>query len=189
MTDESQNQPPEIPTVNSVQAADAQELSPEQIEFFRKLETIFMPYATRQRAEAYRTQGKSIEDKLPIRLVHYTSAEAALSIINSKCIWMRNATCMADYQEVEHGFKILHSFFSDGANNPLIRALDACAPGAAKTFDFDELVLMVSSTSGSESQRLPLWNGLTCRKGMTFARILKGHASSVLNAGLSSNQK
>src|SRR2546421_519490 len=44
---------------------------------------------------------------------------------------MRNATCMADYQEVQHGFNMLNSFFSDGSNNPLIRALDACVPEAA----------------------------------------------------------
>jgi hypothetical protein len=185
MTNESQNQPPETATVPSVQAASAQELSPEQIEFFIKLEAIFMPYATRQREEAYRKQGKSIENKLPIRLVHYTSASAALSIINSKYVWMRNATCMADYQEVEHGFKILHSFFSDGDKNPLIRALDACVPGAATeaitSFNqwwngdirFNTYITSISEHDEKEDLhgRLSMWRafgGSTARVAMVF---------------------
>jgi hypothetical protein len=107
-------------------------LTSEQIELFIKLETIFTPHLRRQRDDAYRNQGKRITEKQPIRLVHYTSASAALSIIKSKCIRMRNATCMADYQEVQHGYSMLHSFFSDGAENPFMRALDACVPGVAE---------------------------------------------------------
>ena len=108
------------------------ELTREEIERLIKLEAIFMPHSRRQREEAYRNQGKCFTEKQPIRLVHYTSAASALSIIKSKCIWMRNATCMADYQEVQHGFDILYRFFSDGlSNNPFVRSLDACVQGAA----------------------------------------------------------
>src|SRR6516162_8831523 len=102
------------------------ELTHVKIERLIKLEAIFM-HSRRQREEAYRNQGKCFTEKQPIRLVHYTSVAAALSIIKSKCIWMRNATCMADYQEVQHGFDILYRFFPDGlSNNPFVRALDAC---------------------------------------------------------------
>jgi hypothetical protein len=48
-----------------------------------------------------------------VRSVHYISAEAALKIIESKRVWMRNTVCMTDYREVQHGFSILHKFFSD----------------------------------------------------------------------------
>jgi hypothetical protein len=66
------------------------------------------------------------------RFVHYTSAKAALSIINSKRMWMRNARAMADYSEVLHGFSILSKFFSDEAKKAaFINALDECVPGIA----------------------------------------------------------
>lgn len=66
------------------------------------------------------------------RFVHYTSAENALSIINTKRLWMRNATCMSDYLEVQHGFYILAKFFSDKPSlDAFIGALDRSAPGAA----------------------------------------------------------
>lgn len=83
-----------------------------------------MPRAKSQRNNFYATQGK---------FVHYTTAEAALSIIADKRIWMRNTTCMADYREVQHGFDMLHKSFFDQANaTSFIEALDACCPGVAQ---------------------------------------------------------
>jgi len=156
------------------------ELTPEQIELFIKLETIFMPHTQRLRGETYTRQAKSITDKQPIRLVHYTSASAALSIIKSKCIWMRNATCMADYQEVQHGFNMLHSFFSDGSDNAFIRALDACVPGVANeaitTFDhwwndirFNTYITSISEHDEKEDLhgRLSMWRAF----GDSTARV------------------
>ncbi|MEQ8743165.1 DUF2971 domain-containing protein [Parasphingorhabdus sp.] len=35
--------------------------------------------------------------------VHYTSTDAALSIINNREIWLRNSTVMNDYSEMAHG--------------------------------------------------------------------------------------
>jgi len=97
-------------------------LSPE-IEFWIKMESIFMPYARRHRDAAL---------KNGIRFVHYTSAEAALSIIRSKRVWMRNAVCMADYREIQHGFDILSGFFSDKSKlDSFVSALDMRAPGVA----------------------------------------------------------
>ena len=42
------------------------------------------------------------------KLVHYCSAETALSIIQKKRVWMRNASMMNDYSEIQYG---LHHFF------------------------------------------------------------------------------
>jgi hypothetical protein len=98
-----------------------------------------MPYAMKQRADAFKEQtGKSLdavsaEDRL--RLAHYTSADSALKIINSKRIWMRNASCMSDYSEVQHGFDILQRYFRNRDRAGVARfsaALDACAPGVAQ---------------------------------------------------------
>jgi hypothetical protein len=102
-----------------------------------RLESIFMPYAMKQRREAFREQtGKSLEDATNddrLRFAHYTSADAALKIIQSKRIWMRNASCMSDYREVQHGFDILQRYFSDNDKTARFSAaLDACAPGVAQ---------------------------------------------------------
>ena len=99
---------------------------PEHVQLLMRLESIFMPYATRQRRNLYPN------DANQARFVHYTSAEAALNIIKTKRIWMRNTTCMSDYREVQHGFEILNRFFSDELKqNAFVEALDGCSPGAA----------------------------------------------------------
>lgn len=98
-------------------------MSGEELEFRMKMESIFMPYARRHRDEALMNR---------IRFVHYTSAESALSIIRNKRIWMRNAVCMTDYREVQHGYEILNAFFSDKGNvDSFVSAVDICAQGVA----------------------------------------------------------
>lgn len=97
-------------------------LSPER-ELTRKLEGIFMPEARKIRDAFYANSR---------RFVHYTSADAALKIIKTKRLWMRNTTCMIDYREVEHGFEMFRSFFSnEEKRKAFTEALDASIPGAA----------------------------------------------------------
>jgi hypothetical protein len=99
---------------------------PEDVRLAMQLENIFMPHTTRQRRKLYEN------DKNHARFVHYTSAEAALSIIKSKRVWMRNTTCMSDYRELQHGFDSFKNFFSDESNHKaFIEAVDVCVPGAA----------------------------------------------------------
>lgn len=104
-------------------------LTPEQLQLILRLESIFMPYARRQRIQA------GFDDEHtqpPIRFVHYTSADAALKIIKSKRMWMRNTTCMTDYREVQHGLQIMQKFLSDKTKtDSLMAALDACSSGIA----------------------------------------------------------
>ena len=96
----------------------------EQFQLGVRLEGVFMPYARRQRDGLYDSGAKPAA-----RFVHYTSAEAALKIIESKRVWMRNTTCMADYREVQHGFEILQRFFSDEKiKKEFYAALDAVSP-------------------------------------------------------------
>jgi hypothetical protein len=59
-----------------------------------KFAEIFMPYH-------YQRQKKILLEKT--RLVHYTNAEAATSIIKNKEFWLRESSCMNDYLEVTHG--------------------------------------------------------------------------------------
>jgi len=84
-----------------------------------------MPYNKQAMYQRYPDQTKG-------RFVHYTTAEAALSIIRTKRFWLRNTNCMSDYREVQHGFDIFNRYFLDAAKRTaFVDAFDACVPGAA----------------------------------------------------------
>lgn len=110
------------------------EESPADAQLVVRLEEIFMPEARRQRSEAYARQYPHENTPVgkPIRLAHYTSAEAGLSIVRSKRVWMRNATCMSDYREVTHGITMLKQAFLDSPKFGYFRAaMDYCVSGVA----------------------------------------------------------
>jgi hypothetical protein len=137
-------------------------MSADELQLALKLQSIFMPHALDQRETFERAHG---------RFVHYTSAEAGLSIIRTKRVWMRNTTCMSDYSEVQHGRRLLHLFFSNEANRAgFVSALDACADGLAQEvftlFDqwwneiqFQSYVTSVSEHDPREDRhgRLSMW--------------------------------
>jgi len=87
-----------------------------------RIGTILMPYAT----EAY--------DRIAngTRFVHYTSAKSALEILQSRCIWIRNATCMNDYNEMRHGLQCLFDAFKTDAGTAFNAALEGCYPELSK---------------------------------------------------------
>jgi hypothetical protein len=93
-----------------------------------RMMSILMPHALKQMEAIYQgTPGQT-----HARFVHYTTAEAALSIIRTKRFWLRNTNCMSDYREVQHGFDIFNRYFSDvGKREAFFAAFDACAPGVA----------------------------------------------------------
>jgi hypothetical protein len=92
-----------------------------------------MPYAAKQIDEIYGVPEYSKVDELSARFVHYTTAEAALKIISSKRVWMRNTQCMIDFREVQHEFEMLLGFFADKAKGQLFfDAFDLSWPGVAK---------------------------------------------------------
>jgi hypothetical protein len=94
-----------------------------------QLASIFMPQAIKHQVAYYARSD-------PTRFVHYTSAEAAISIIRSKRLWMRNATRMADYREVQHGFNILDGYFGIPAKRRrFCRVIDTSVPGAVGAAD------------------------------------------------------
>jgi hypothetical protein len=157
-------------------------LTPEQHQLFLRLESIFMPQAKRQRLQARFGDGATGQ---PTRFVHYTSAEAALAIIRTKRFWMRNATCMSDYREVQHGFAMLNGFFSDkGKYDSFVAVLDACYPGVAqeavnlfnkwwRDIQFSTYIASLSEHDDKEdfNGRLSMWRafgGNTARVAVVF---------------------
>ena len=93
-----------------------------------RIMSITMPHALKQMQTMY----QRTPDQTHARFVHYTTAEAALSIIRTKRFWLRNTNCMSDYREVQHGFDIFNRYFLDAAKRKaFVDAFDACIPGAA----------------------------------------------------------
>jgi hypothetical protein len=80
---------------------------------FNILDNILNPFSVSERK-------RIVSDN--VKLVHYTSSENAVNIIKNKCLWMRNTSCMNDYSEVGHGYRVVHDFFakkkdSNGSHN------------------------------------------------------------------------
>lgn len=173
-------------------------VAPEQMELLIKLGDIFMPVARRQQDELYQRDRNTGSGLDSARFVHYTSAEAALSIIKNKRVWMRNAMCMADYREVQHGFEILQRFFSDKTKlDVFVAALDECTPGAAmeainlfnqnwNTTRFHTYITSISEHLSEEDQhgRLSMWRafgGNTARVALVFNIPWNSGATLALN--------
>src|ERR1700677_212970 len=98
--------------------------TPEQRLAFH-LEEIFMPEARRRREEFLAGPDP--------RFVHYTSAEAAISILEKKRLWLRNTTAMTDSREILHGFEMVRDFANDSDLVTRFRAaLDKTHPGIAE---------------------------------------------------------
>jgi hypothetical protein len=82
----------------------------------------------------YFTRIKEIEESEK-RFVYYTSADAAMSIIQNEAVWLRNVRSMNDYSEVSHGFDCLvDALKKDNGSRPLITYLDTLFPEFTKKF-------------------------------------------------------
>jgi hypothetical protein len=171
-------------------------LSPEEkFEQDKILESIFVPHARRRRNKVYELE------KLPFaRFVHYTSAEAALKIITQKRLWMRNAACMTDFREVQHGFSILSGFFSKEEKRKAFHAaVNAVAAGAGEeaikkfddwwklgTIQFKTFILSTSEHDSEEDLhgRLSMWRafgGATGRVGLVLNVPAQSKGAEAMN--------
>lgn len=70
------------------------------------------------------------------RLIHYTSADNAMSIIRGNQIWMKNIRLMNDFREVDHGFDLLRKAYTPPVDttpeiglHAVKRSLDDLFPG------------------------------------------------------------
>jgi hypothetical protein len=142
------------------------ELSKEQVEFQVRMESVFMPHSRRRRDTLVNEHGDYVG-----KFVHYTSAEAAINILNTKRVWMRNAMSMVDYSEVLHGFNVIDKLLKDAANwSKFNSAVDNCFDGLTKqTIDLfnswwehirtNTYITSISEHRPSEDQhgRLSMW--------------------------------
>lgn len=65
--------------------------------------------------------------------VHYTTADTAMQIIRKGVFWLRNATCMNDYSEVQHGLDKVIGFFGQPESAKFWECLDGAHPGLSQS--------------------------------------------------------
>ncbi|MEH6718885.1 MAG: DUF2971 domain-containing protein [Aurantimonas endophytica] len=87
----------------------------EQLRVFQ----IFFPYAF-GRQMLMRSTGK--------RFVHYTTAEAAFSVIRNREVWMRKSAVMNDFSETEHGLRCLAYAYNSENGQRFKALLDSLFP-------------------------------------------------------------
>jgi hypothetical protein len=91
-----------------------------------QLAALFFPYATKKQNDV--RNGKT-------RFVHYTTAEAAVRIIQNREVWMRRTTTMNDYMEVEYGFECLNAAYKGEAAARMKVALEEEFPGTCEELE------------------------------------------------------
>jgi hypothetical protein len=99
-------------------------------EIYKKASSIFYPRLLSKMEEI---------DQNKMRFVQYTSANAAMNIIRSKEIWLRNVQCMNDYLEVNHGINCLIAAFhnkNEGARFQTV--IEELFPGIIRTVGWAE---------------------------------------------------
>lgn len=115
------------------------------------------------------------------RLVHYTSAEVGMSIIQNSAVWMRNTMTMNDFSEVEHGLECINAAWDSVEGRRLHAAVDAIHPGTAEAtqeqFNLwlpdmraDTYIACVSEHPPSEDGhgRLSMWRAYGGRSGVAL---------------------
>ncbi|MGO4683364.1 DUF2971 domain-containing protein [Hyphomicrobium sp. 2TAF46] len=124
-----------------------------------------------------------------IRLAHYTSADNAIKIADSKVLWLRSVEDMNDFTEVEHGVKSVKQAFESDAGRALLAALKNIDPTIAQaTVDAvdsllpslrrDVFIACLSEhhpTCPRESKygRLSMWRGYAKQNGVAVVVNMK----------------
>lgn len=103
------------------------------------------------------------------RFVHYTSADSAMSMLRNKEVWMRKASLMNDFREIEYGLDTLTAAYRKQPQ-PLKAAVEHLFPGLSTaveelfdgwrtSFRDDTFITCMSEHDSSEDRlgRLSMW--------------------------------
>jgi hypothetical protein len=69
------------------------------------------------------------------RFVHYSTADAAMSMIVNAEVWMRKSTCMNDFSEIDHGWECVVAAYRSEGGQRLQKLLDDVFPGMRTTVE------------------------------------------------------
>jgi len=61
--------------------------------------------------------------------VHYSSADAAMKMITNREVWMRKASCMNDFSEIDYGMRCLRAALRSAEGKRLVGVLERLFPG------------------------------------------------------------
>ncbi|UWR50171.1 DUF2971 domain-containing protein [Phaeobacter inhibens] len=96
-------------------------------EFEQKIFKLLFPYASKE-IDTIENSGA--------KFAHYTSAEAAVSIIRNHTVWMRSAATMNDFSEMRYGQNLIDYAYRRTSNGQRLKAfLDLCHQGLADEFE------------------------------------------------------
>lgn len=70
-----------------------------------------------------------------VRFVHYTTAEAAISMLTHKEVWMRNAVVMNDFSEISHGRDCVFAAYQSDAGKALQAFMNKKQEGLTKKLE------------------------------------------------------
>jgi hypothetical protein len=98
------------------------DIAPEQL----KLISIFYPHALERNSRAVEARQS---------FVHYCDANAAVSMLQNREVWMRNTTWMNDTSEVKYGLELLQNAYAGPQGSRLRIALESTWPGFRKDFE------------------------------------------------------
>lgn len=126
-----------------------------------KLTKILMPFAL-QRQQTVIRDG--------IQFVHYTGAEAAMNILRSGEVWMRNVSCMNDFREVQHGVDCLIAAYKgeggksfqaalNGVYAEITKEIEELFNAWVEQFKWNTYLACVSEHNKEENEtgRLSMW--------------------------------
>ena len=115
------------------------------------------------------------------RLVHYTTAEAAYKIIQGREVWLRNASMMNDFSEIQHGIDCLVAAWHSDAGVHLKELLNRLKQGLcdeiASLFDshtpalrLNIYIISLSEHDDDEDKlgRLSMWRAYGKRAGVAL---------------------
>ena len=119
------------------------------------------------------------------RFAYYTSADTALKVLENREVWMRNAACMNDYEEVYHGLECLKNAYASPAGDLLRKEFEALQSGFSSiiaddvnpwesTLKYHTYITSVSEHLQSEDSfgRLSMWRAYG--RGSGVALIFRG---------------
>jgi Protein of unknown function (DUF2971) len=137
---------------------------------------IFQPYAFDRQKPLFLNENA--------RFVHYTGAEAALNMFRTKEIWMRNATCMNDYMEIQYGLECLAAAYNgqfgdelkkyiDDLHSGLSDEIEKLFNGWSPSFARQTFMFCISEHNADEDSigRLSMWRAYGA--GAAIALVLK----------------
>ena len=138
----------------------------------QRLLTIFHPHLMKKLQEAQEAN---------TRLVHYTTADAAMKILKTKDVWLRKTSCMSDYMEVKHGIDCLVNAYRGAAGEQLIAILNKLGDGIAEDvtnlfegwrphLEYDTYIACLSEHTSAEDAhgRLSMWRAFSESTGVAL---------------------